>query len=178
LKPGVNRQLHWYIAVQARCFASPGCKLSDPSDFHFMKRASLAAVFVALMAWNALAANSPAQPADELYDKAMELYGQRKFVEALPLAQQVVGVDEKALGPDHLDFAKDLNLLGLLYHELRHYADAETCYKRSLAIREEQLWPDHPDVAQSVSNLGLLHIAEGHYAPTPNRFSSGPWPSG
>src|SRR5215471_15495692 len=58
-----------------------------------------------------------------------------------------VANDEKALGPNHLDFAKDLNLLGLLYHELRHYAEAEASYERSLAIREKQLWPDHPDVA-------------------------------
>jgi len=116
---------------------------------------SFAAVFVMLMSWQTLAANLPPDLVD--------LYGQRKFAEALPLAQEVVAIDEKALGPNHLDFAKDLNLLGLLYHELRHYAEAEASYERSLAIREQQLWPDHPDVAQSLSNLGLLYIAEGRY---------------
>jgi len=141
-----------------------------------MKRAyCLAAVFVVLMACQSSAAN--AQPADELYSKAMELYGQRKFAEALPLAQQAVAIDQKALGPDDLDFAKDLNLVGLIHHELRHYAEAETAYRRSLAVREKQLWADHPDVAQSASNLGLLYIAEGHYAEA-DRCSSGPWPSG
>jgi tetratricopeptide (TPR) repeat protein len=115
-----------------------------------MKRAyCLAALFVVLMACHSLAANPPAEPADQLYNKAMELYAQRKFAQALPLAQQVIVIDEKALGPNHLDFAKDLNLLGLVYHELRRYADAEISYKRSLAIREKQLRPDHPDVAQS-----------------------------
>ena len=116
-----------------------------------------------LMSWQTLAANPPPDPADALYSRVMDLYGQRRFAEALPLAQEVVAIDEKALGPNHLDFAKDLNLLGLLYHELRHYAEAEASYERSLAIREQQLWPDHPDVAQSLSNLGLLYIAEGRY---------------
>ena len=51
----------------------------------------------------------------------------------------------------------------MLFRSLRHYAEAEASYERSLAIREQQLWPDHPDVAQSLSNLGLLYIAEGRY---------------
>jgi tetratricopeptide (TPR) repeat protein len=130
-----------------------------------MKRSySLAAVLAVLMTWHALAASALRDPTDEFYNNAMGLYEQGRFAEALPLAQKLVVVDEKALGPNHLDFAKDLNLLGLLYHQLRHYAEAQTAYERSLAIREKQLRPDHPDIAQSLSNLGLLYIAEGHYA--------------
>src|SRR5262249_26953021 len=72
-----------------------------------MKRAySFAAVFFILISWQAFAANPPPDPADALYNRVMELYGRRKFAEALPLAQEVVANDEKALGPNHLDFAK------------------------------------------------------------------------
>jgi tetratricopeptide (TPR) repeat protein len=85
---------------------------------------SLAAVFVVLMFCQAFAANWLPVEADERYKRVMELYNQRKFAEALPLAQQAVAIDEKAPGPNQLDFAKDLNLLGLLYHQLRHYAEA------------------------------------------------------
>jgi hypothetical protein len=50
------------------------------NQFHFMKRAySFAAVFIILMSWQALAANPPPDPADALYNRVMELYGQRKF---------------------------------------------------------------------------------------------------
>jgi hypothetical protein len=64
-------------------------------------------MFVVLMSCHVLAANPPPDPADQLYSKVVELYGQRKFAEALPLAQEVVAIDEKALGSNHLDFAKD-----------------------------------------------------------------------
>jgi hypothetical protein len=74
----VNCHLHWYIAIQPRCFALPGCKLADTRNFHFMKYASLAAVFVALMAWHALAANPPAHPADELWRNGWSLSMKRR----------------------------------------------------------------------------------------------------
>jgi tetratricopeptide (TPR) repeat protein len=106
------------------------CKFRFQRDFYFMKRSySLAAVFAVLMTWHALAASALPDPADEFYNNAMGLYEQGRFADALPLAQKLVLVDEQALGPNHLDFAKDLNLLGLLYHQLRHYAEAQTAYE-------------------------------------------------
>ena len=47
---------------------------------------SFTAVFVMLMSWQTLAANPPPDPADALYIRVMDLYGQRRFAEALPLA--------------------------------------------------------------------------------------------
>jgi tetratricopeptide (TPR) repeat protein len=75
------------------------------------------------------------------------------FVEAEPLYQFSLAILEKALGPDHPDFATGLNNLASLYDDQGKYGEAEPLYRRSLAIREQALGPDHPDVATSLNNL-------------------------
>ena len=85
--------------------------------------------------------------------KAIQLYDQGRYSEAIPLAQRALAIREKALGPYHPDVAVSLNYLALLYDKQGRYADAESLYKRSLGIREKALGPDHPDVAVSLNNL-------------------------
>jgi hypothetical protein len=65
------------------------------NQFHFMK----------------CAYSPPPDPADALYSRVMDLYGQRRFVEALPLAQEVVAIDEKALGPNQIPNASGGSVL-------------------------------------------------------------------
>ena len=52
-------------------------------------------------------------------------------------------VDEKKLGADHLDTAKDLIVLANLYRDTAQYAKAEPLYQRALKIREKSLGPNH-----------------------------------
>jgi hypothetical protein len=59
---------------------------------------------------------------EELNKRVIELYQAGKFGEAVPLAQQVLAIWEKALGPDHPDVASALNHLAALYKEQRRYA--------------------------------------------------------
>jgi CHAT domain-containing protein/Flp pilus assembly protein TadD len=104
--------------------------------------------------------------ADELTSKAIALAQAGKYAEAIPLAQQVLAIREKVLGPDHPDVATVLNGFGILYEEAGRFAEAESLYKRSLAIREKALGPDHPDhflVAQSLNNLAELYERLGRY---------------
>jgi tetratricopeptide (TPR) repeat protein len=104
--------------------------------------------------------------ADELTSKAMAFAEAGKYAEAIPLAQQVLAIREKVLGPDHPDVATVLNGFGILYEEAGRFAEAEPLYKRSLAIREKALGPDHPDhflVAQSLNNLAELYERQGRY---------------
>ena len=56
-------------------------------------------------------------------------------MEAEPLYQRALAIDENALGADHPDVAIDLNNLALLYHTQGKYAEAEPLYQRALAIR-------------------------------------------
>lgn len=52
---------------------------------------------------------------------------QGRYAEAEPLFKRAVSIDEKALGPDHIDVAADLNNLALLYDLQGKYDDADSC---------------------------------------------------
>jgi len=92
------------------------------------------------------------------------LYSMGKYDEAIPLAQGILTVREKALGQEHPDVAKSLNRLAAIYAELGDYAKAEPLYMRSLVIQEKMLGPEHPDVAQSLNNLADLYYSKGDFA--------------
>ena len=80
----------------------------------------------------------------------------KDVIEAIPLAQRVIAIHEKSLGPNHQDVATSLNNLSTLYLEQGRYADAELLSKRSLVIREKALGPDHPGVAASLGSCGAI----------------------
>jgi tetratricopeptide (TPR) repeat protein len=124
----------------------------------------IAVAILALLFGPASQAVAQSSAADELNKKVVELYREGKFAEAVPLAQQALAIDEKALGPDHPDVATDLNNLAELYRNQGRYAEAEPLLKRALAIREKALGPDHSDVAGSLNNLATLYRDQGRYA--------------
>jgi tetratricopeptide (TPR) repeat protein/CHAT domain-containing protein len=119
----------------------------------------IAAVF-ALVFFPASLAHAQSSEAQELNKKVVELYQAGRYDEAIPLAQQVLAIDEKAFGPDRPEVATDLNNLAALNLAEGRSADAESLYKRSLEIREKALGPDHPYVAQSLNNLAELYDRE------------------
>ena len=67
---------------------------------------------------------SPASPelaeASKLSAKAVQLYNQNSYDDALPLAKQVLELREKALGPDHQLIATSLNNVAAIYMEKHH----------------------------------------------------------
>jgi CHAT domain-containing protein len=124
----------------------------------------IAPAILVLLFWSASQPLAQSSATDELNKRVIELYRAGKFAEAIPLAQQALAIDEKALGPDHPDVATGLNNLAELYRNQGRYVEAETLLKRALAIYEKALGPDHPDVAQSLNNLARLYYDQGRYA--------------
>jgi len=102
--------------------------------------------------------------AEALHKQVIELYRAEKYTDAIPLAERVLAIREKALGLDHPDVALSLNNLALLYKAQGRYADAEPVYKRALAIYEKALGPTHPYVAASLNNLAGLYDSQGSHA--------------
>ena len=98
-----------------------------------------------------------------LHQEGIKLYQQGRYREAIPIAEKVLTISEKVLGPEHPNTATSLNNLAELYRNMGAYDKAEPLYRRSLAIREKVLGPDHPDTAQSLNNLGLLYNSLGAY---------------
>ena len=99
-----------------------------------------------------------------LNNLGLALEAQAEYGEAEPLYQRALKIDEKALGPEHPDVARDLNNLAELYREQGKYAEAEPLYRRALKIDEKALGPEHPDVATDLNNLALLYDDQGKYA--------------
>jgi tetratricopeptide (TPR) repeat protein len=95
--------------------------------------------------------------ASELNKIVIELYKAGQYADAIPIAQQVLAMRERALGRDHPDVATSLNNLALLYSKQGRYADAEPLYQRALTIDEKTLGRDHPAVATALNNLALLY---------------------
>src|SRR6202046_695906 len=134
---------------------------------------SLQVIFALAVILASTKAFSPVIAADEsndlsravqLYQQVTHLTGQGKFQDAIPLAQEALSIQEKALGPDHPAVAQGLNVLALLYFKLGRYAEAEPLYKRSLDIAEKTRGPDDPAVATGLDSLAQVYVNQGRYA--------------
>lgn len=90
---------------------------------------------------------SDLEKAEILDQQATKLLKQRRYAEAIPIAEKVLAIREKALGTEHFEVAESLISLANLHKSLRNYPEAESLYKRALAISEKTLGSEHPDVA-------------------------------
>ena len=109
--------------------------------------------------------------------KAESLFEQRKYAEALPLAQQALRAAEAEFGPVHLNVATSLNDLAEIYRAQRNFAQAEPLLKRSLAITEKIKGPNRPDVVAVLSDLALLYQAGRKYEDAGDDSRACGWPS-
>jgi hypothetical protein len=71
--------------------------------------------------------------------------------------RRALAIDEKSLGPEHPNVARDLNNLAVLLEEgFGQYAESEKLKRRALAINEKSFGPEHPNVARDLNNLAVL----------------------
>ena len=106
------------------------------------------------------------QPSNLTYLKAAaELsYAFEEFQETGHLLEQVVKIQEKLLGPDHLDLVQTLNNLGVLRHTQGRQAEAEAFYRWALEICEAQGHPLDQDAANLRQNYAaFLQEIGRHY---------------
>jgi len=104
------------------------------------------------------------QKATVLNKQVDQLCDRGKYGEATVVAEQVLKIREKVLGPEHPDTARSLNILARLYDEQANYAAAKPLYQRALKIREKVLGPEHSDTATSLNNLAQVYESQGNYA--------------
>ncbi len=100
---------------------------------------------------------------EKLNGKAKTLYKQKRYPDALSVAEEALKVAEDTFGPDHPKVAISLNNIAELYVIKGTYAEIEPLYKRALEINEKALGEDHPDVAISLNNLAELYYNQGRY---------------
>lgn len=96
-------------------------------------------------------------------DEAKVLDKAGKYGAAVTLSERALAVREKALGPQHLQVAEALDLLGNLLRRRTEFKRAEPLLERALQIREAALGKDDPDVARSLTSLAALYAGQGTY---------------
>ncbi len=100
----------------------------------------------------------------QLSEQAVQLKGQGKNADALPVEQQAVQVAQSTWGPDDAHVGLSLNLEGMLEMDLEKYSDAETHLQRALEIFTRAEGGTSRNTAGVLNNLGVLY---GHLANYP-----------
>jgi len=101
------------------------------------------------------------QAASLLSARARVHWARGDSAEALPLLQEALSIQERALGPAHPGLANALNALGNTLAAMARHHDAQAAYERALSIREEALGTEHPGVASILANMGALLQSRG-----------------
>ncbi|MDY7020057.1 MAG: CHAT domain-containing tetratricopeptide repeat protein [Cyanobacteriota bacterium] len=116
------------------------------------------------------AASDSLQEAEELYQKAGQLYQQGQVDGAINLLTKAVKIQERVLGENHPDIVTNLTGLATLYKQQGQYNKAEYYYQRMIAIQENHLGSDHPVVAESLGNLAVVYYSLGRYKEAESLF--------
>ena len=107
--------------------------------------------------------SSELQKAEMLNAEVFRLTMEGKYREAIPDAERMLAVYERAVGPDHIYVTASLNTLAELYRAVGDYARTENLYQRILKIKERSLGLDHPELAQPLMRLIELFYSQGDY---------------
>jgi tetratricopeptide (TPR) repeat protein len=100
----------------------------------------------------------------ELIEKAVTLYQQEKYSEAIKVSEEALKVAKETLDTEHPNVVTSLNNLALIYKALGKNVEGEPLYNQALKISERVLGPNHPDVATSLNNLAEVYVAQDKYA--------------
>ena len=90
---------------------------------------------------------------DSLNRQVEQLYRDRKYGVALPLAERSAEGAKLRFGEEDTHYATALSWLVKLYLEERKVTEAEPLARHVLAIREKKLSAEHPDTASSLIEL-------------------------
>jgi len=101
--------------------------------------------------------------AARLNSKAVELFDQTRYDEALPLAQRSLEIRERYLrADDDLVLTSLFNLAEIIFAR-KKYGDAITLYKRLLSSYERSSGPDDSRIAPVLDRLAFLYYERGDF---------------
>ena len=93
----------------------------------------------------------------------------RAYVDAKPICTRALALREKVLGPDHLDVARSLSDLGILYSTEGDFGRAASLFRRALGIAGSH--PDSIIMPGLLNNLGFLYFQKRKYAVSEDFFA-------
>ena len=80
---------------------------------------------------------------------------QGKYDEAIKLFEEIIQIDKKTVGTNHLNFSTHLNNLGGVYYEQGKYNKALPLIKEAYQVRVRLLGENHPvvkDIKKGIEN--------------------------
>jgi serine/threonine protein kinase/tetratricopeptide (TPR) repeat protein len=86
-----------------------------------------------------------------------------RYEEAEALIDRALTQQRQALGEEHLEVARSLDMLGTILHDRGEYTGSEALYREALDLRQ-RLAGDSPQVAESLNHLAISLQAQGDAA--------------
>ena len=105
----------------------------------------------------------PLTEAALLHDLAVRAHSRGDVAGGIHLAERALALRTYGVSPTHPDVARDLKVLGALYHLAGRSLDADESYRRALTILENCHGPDHVEVATTCADLAALRSDHGDY---------------
>jgi CHAT domain-containing protein len=97
------------------------------------------------------------QESQALEIKSGQLSGAGKYAEALPVAEKVLEVEERRLGPEHPHLSYPLTRVAYINYMKGDYPKAQALTHRALAVAEKALGPEHWRVGRILHFLALFY---------------------
>lgn len=112
--------------------------------------------------------SEPLAEASRLNNLVVKLFGEQKYDEALPLAQQVLKIREAHLAPDDELVAAAILNLGATYEMKGKYEEAEQLFERALALYEKKFGSDDATVAVMLDRLTVVYFNRWKFSESRN----------
>lgn len=99
--------------------------------------------------------------AEKLNESVVKFYAEGKYKEALPLAERVLALYEKAVGDEHVLIGNALNNLAVIRLALKDFGKAEPILERILARREKEQTQTSATTMSMLVAYGCLATVRG-----------------
>ncbi len=97
----------------------------------------------------------------QLRQNLFQLYREARYKEALPIAQELLGIAETILGAQHNNTAVSLNTVARILQKLGRLNEAKIYFKRELTVNEKIHGTSSLKAAASLNDLGVLVMTMG-----------------
>lgn len=125
-----------------------------------MKRIEKVACFLLMLALLSACAKDPAQQWEEKSKKAVALFNQKKYEEAIQLNKEALAVAEKNFGQDDPKTASSIYNIAGIYYMQGDVAKAEPLFLRALEIKRRTLGDKHPEIAKLLNTIAGLYFKQ------------------
>ncbi len=88
-------------------------------------------------------------------------YHKNKYADAEIYSKQLLAIDEKKYGPDHVQVLYDLRQLASIYQETENFKGAIDIFQRLLAHDEKKFGATSLDVAEDLNEIGTTYEVDG-----------------